>query len=414
MKKHLLFIIIAFTFGIKLNAQSYDTISIMYYNLLNFPDINPSRISYLETTLHYVMPDIFVIEELTSGTGASSILNNALNTQGVTNYAAATWVNGTDTENMLYYNTDKIGFVSQYEIQTSLRDINEYILYYKAPNIATLTDTTFFYVYAAHLKAGSTASDETQRASETTVLKSYLVTRPYAENTIVGGDMNIYTSSETAYNNLTASNLANLYDPLGAGNYHNNSSYTTQFTQSTRTTSFDTGATGGMDDRFDYILFSDDMIDGSKGARFIASSYKPIGQDGNHWNQPLNSPTNNAAPSNVINALYLMSDHLPIYMKIEVGGNLGITGLEAEEFVHVYPIPATTELSVNLSKGEMKGLQIMDMQGRIVLKDDAAYGQHYQTNVEGLVSGVYFLWVNTDLGRIKRKIVIEWFLGFYV
>lgn len=406
MKKILLLFLLSLSFT--MNAQQgADTVSIMYYNLLNFPDINPSRISYLETTLHYIMPDIFVIEELTSGSGANSILNNALNTQGVTNYAAATWVNGTDTENMLYYNTNKIGFVSQNEIQTSLRDINEYILYYKDPNIASLTDTTFFYVYATHLKAGNTASDVSQRGSETTVLKSYLVTRPYAENTIVGGDMNIYVSSETAYNNLTASNLANLYDPLGAGNYHNNSSYTTQFTQSTRTSSFDTGATGGMDDRFDYILFSDDVIDGSKGAKFIPSSYKPIGQDGNHWNYPLNNPTNNAAPSNVIDALYLMSDHLPIYMEMEVGGSLGVDVLDAEEFVHVYPVPATTNLSVNLSKGKLNKLQIMDMQGRIVLHDSSAKGQHYQVNVENLVSGIYFLWVDTSIGKIKRKIVIE-------
>jgi hypothetical protein len=40
---------------------SQDTIKVMWYNILNYPEINSARINYLQTILQHVKPDIFVV-----------------------------------------------------------------------------------------------------------------------------------------------------------------------------------------------------------------------------------------------------------------------------------------------------------------------------------------------------------------
>ncbi len=304
---------------------------------------------------------------------------------------------------MLFYNSNKLGLVSQSEITTQLRDINEYILYYKNPGLTALSDTAYLYVYGAHLKAGSTQPDADDRASETATWRSYLNTRPYSENTICGGDFNIYYSTETAYFNMTANTQANLYDPVGPGSYHNNSAFTSHFTQSTRTDAFDGGATGGMDDRFDYILFSYDMLNGANGAKFINGSYRSVGQDGLRWNSSLVSPVNNSEPAPVINALYYMSDHLPVYMEIEVGGELNVA--ENELDFKLYPNPADKELGLS-SDQEIKGYRIVDLQGRAVLNGRVGSG-HDTIDISTLEAGSYYITLGFEKGSFTKKLIVR-------
>ena len=156
-------------------SKGQDTVSVLYYNLLNFPQVNQSRISHLETIVHHVQPSVLVVNELTSLFGSNYILSGALNTNGVSYYEGATYVyGGHDSDNMLYYDSNILGLVGQEEITTSLRDINKYILYYKEPGINPNTDTTYFSVYSAHLKAGNDVTNEQQRADETLTFSNYL------------------------------------------------------------------------------------------------------------------------------------------------------------------------------------------------------------------------------------------------
>lgn len=402
--RKLLLITTALLFSV---AYGQETVSIMYYNLLKFPSTNSSRISYLKTIVQYVQPDIFVVNELTSSSGSNSILNNALNQDGINYYNAATYVSGPDDNNMLYYNSNKFGLIDQNVIATSLRDINEYILYYKDPALTAASDTAYLYVYGAHLKAGSTDSDALQRAAETATLKSYLVTRNNPENTIVGGDFNIYYSSETAYYNLTASTQCNLHDVIGPGAYHNNSSFTNIFTQSTRTDSFDGGSTGGMDDRFDYMLFSADLLDGSNNAQYKAGSYKAIGQDGIRWNSSLIVPTNNSEPVDVVNALYYMSDHLPIYMELEIGGNVGIPEYALKDLVGIYPNPASTNCTVAAMEALIYKVEMFDLQGRLVKSIDQINSLKYEFDIDELVPGSYYVNIETEKGTVNQKLIVN-------
>ena len=376
----------------------------MYYNLLKFPNINSARIAYLEEIVQHVQPDIFVVNELTSASGASTILSSAMNTGPIV-YNAATYVSGPDDNNMLYYNSAKLGIIDENVIATSLRDINEYVLYYKDPGLTAQSDTTYLFVYGLHLKAGNSQDDADRRGDESAVLRSYLNTRPWAENTIVGGDFNIYYSSEEAYNNLTGSTQADLHDEIGAGAWHNNNIYANVFTQSTRTTSFDGGATGGMDDRFDMILFSDDMINGANGAQYKSNSYTAIGQDGLRWNSSLVTPTNNSEPANIINALYYMSDHLPVYMEIEVGGEVGLNE-EHTAHMEVYPNPTNGLLTIEMN-AEGYDLSVIDMQGREVHHQNGLAMGKNEVDLSELNAGTYFLKTTSTKGQSTKKLMIR-------
>lgn len=386
-------------------AQAQDTIKFMTYNILNYPDINTSRIAYLKTIVQHIKPDVFLVNEITQPVGATNIISQALNQNGITYYDKALYVQSADDENMLFYNTQKLGLVEQNTITTSLRNFNEYVLYYKEPGMTAQSDTVYFYVYAAHLKAGNTASDIAQRGSETSILKSYLSTRAYAENTIVAGDLNVYNNTEAAYINLTGATQANLHDVVGSGVWHSNSFYKMHFTQSTRIVAIDGGATGGMDDRFDMILFSDDMQTGSKGAKYIPGTYRAVGQDGLRLNSSLIDPVNNSEPTNVINALYYMSDHLPVYMEVAVGGNVGVNE-EAISPFKVYPVPANDLLYVQVD-ADVKSIHLVDLSGRSLTLSPEISGDVLKLDVSTFAVGSYLLQVETSMGSYTERIIIE-------
>ncbi|MCD4791341.1 MAG: lamin tail domain-containing protein, partial [Bacteroidales bacterium] len=302
--------------GSLLHAQT-DTLKIMYHNILNYPGGDPGREDYFRTINQYIKADVILINELTDNSGAVTLLNDALNVYGTTHYQKAAFTDGPDTDNMLFYNSDKLALFSQWYIPTALRHINEYVLYYKSDDLAMGGDTIFFYFYTAHLKAFP--EDSLQRLAEVNAFLARINNIPNAENIFFGGDFNLYTSSEPAYQALINNEPNNLNDPLPAGDWHNGYSYRWYHTQSTRTASFGGGSTGGLDDRFDFILFSDDVQNGSNRVEYINNSCKAFGNDGNHYNDALiDPPTNPDVPDSVIQALYYMSDHLPVICDLKV------------------------------------------------------------------------------------------------
>lgn len=228
-------------------AYSQDTIRVMYYNILNYPNETPERVTHLRKIVHYAKPDVLVVNELLSETGSDLILSDALNTWGVSYYAGATFIDGPDTDNMLYYNTEKLGLKSQQQIPTGLRDISEYVLYYKSPGLGTDSDTIFLNAYSLHLKAGTGFFN--QRKEEALVLKYHLNNFPGIENVLVGGDFNFYSGNESGSNAIRETGDLILHDPIDQiGDWSNNAFYAGIHTQSTRTSPLTDGSGGGMDD----------------------------------------------------------------------------------------------------------------------------------------------------------------------
>jgi hypothetical protein len=147
----------------------------------------------------------------------------------------------------------------------------------------------------------------------------YIATRPLSSNHFFCGDLNVYSSFEDGYQNLISGPLA-LVDPINSpGNWNNNSSFSDIHTQSTRTSlNYDCGSKGGLDDRFDQILVSQNVMSGADSLKYLDNSYDAVGNDGNHFNNNLLSGSNAQYPDSVVNALYYMSDHLPVILKAVV------------------------------------------------------------------------------------------------
>ncbi|MCF0206477.1 MAG: hypothetical protein HUK15_03520, partial [Bacteroidales bacterium] len=172
------------------------------------------------------------------------------------------------------------------------------------------------------------------------------------DNFIVCGDFNIYAASEPAFQKLVNPSYLPIafYDPVNKmGDWNNNWNFAEVHTQSTRSgNGDDCFSGGGMDDRFDFILMSGSIINGTKGITYSDGSYWAVGQDGNRFNGSINSPSNYSLPSDVVSALYNMSDHLPVVAELSFG-EVGFASLATDNsFEVIMQNPVTEELQFRL------------------------------------------------------------------
>ncbi len=309
----LFLLILLFSLNIKVKGQSQDTISFLNYNLLNYPSAGTgyagdttNRHPHYRTIMNAVDPDILVVQEITSQTGINGFLSNVLNATTNT-YSAAPFINGYDTDNGLFYKTDKFHAVTNDVIYTELRDINQFKL------VHTLSGDTIR-IFSVHLKASSGSANEAQRGREVDSIRKVTNTLPAGTDFIVCGDFNIYMSTEIAYQKLlqvTGGNEGHFIDPITMTGTWNQVAYSSHHTQSPRIRAFGGGSTGGMDDRFDLILYSQ-SISLSGGMKYVPNSQIPYGNDGNLYNDSINNPSNTAVSPDVANAIHYAADHIPV------------------------------------------------------------------------------------------------------
>jgi len=294
-------------------AAHAEAIRVCTYNILNFPgSTGSSRESAFRTVLSNADPDVIVVQEILSLSGVNQFLNNVLNYGQPGTYAAAPFVDGPDTDNALFYKPAVVDFISTQQISTALRDISEYVL----RPVDHSSSAANVYVYSFHLKAGSTSSDQTKRLAEATILRNHLNTPPAGSHFILGADLNIRASTESAYQKLVGSEANNdgrSFDPIDTpGSWYSNAAFAAVHTQSPRTTQFGGGANGGMDDRFDQLLVSEACEDG-EGFCIIDGTYTAYGNDGQHFNIAINDGTNYAVGNTIATAIHDASDHIPVF-----------------------------------------------------------------------------------------------------
>ena len=419
--------LLLFTFYI---VAAQDTIQVMQYNLLNYGNytsycsssqnnVNTKNI-HLKTIINYVKPDIFTVNELSKTTSYHQmILDQVLNTDGVDTYRKAVSYNYANSYlvNMLYYNNRKLALYSQDVVHSIVRDIDVYTLYYKAGDLAETHDTIFLTCFVAHLKAGTGSSNEDKRASMVGSAMSYIRTHDLPENLLFMGDFNVYKSSEQAYVNLTYTynGVQYFFDPIDReGHWNNNATYKDVHTQSTHSVNVACFASGGMDDRFDFILSSNSLLAGTRGMLFLNNTYRALGNDGQHFNKGIkDSPTNTSAPADVINAIYHMSDHLPLITKIKVDATLDInentTEIAAVHFSN--PTNSDFHLTINLQSPQRIGLKIYDIFGRLMLERNLGFhsdiiNQHFDLN--HLSDGAYLVVLTDEKGnQINKKFILK-------
>ena len=279
--------------------------TLMSYNLLNYPGTDTTtRNPYFRTVIASSQPDILVAQEVISQAGVNGFLDNVLNIAS-SGYAAGLFIDGLDTDNAIFYKTNLFTFLSNIPVKTALRDINEFRLKHN------VTGDTLI-IYSVHLKASSTTEDELKRAAEVDSLRKRTSALHSGSYFVIVGDFNIYRSSESAFQKLlNQSNTGYVVDPLNLIGTWNNSVFAIYHTQSPRTRQFGGGANGGLDDRFDMILPSQNVYTAG-GISLVPGSTVAYGNDGLHYNDSINRPPNNAVGQEIANALHYASDHLPL------------------------------------------------------------------------------------------------------
>jgi endonuclease/exonuclease/phosphatase family metal-dependent hydrolase len=383
------------------NFNSFrDTVAfrVMTYNGLKLSDDDTNRFNYFETVFDSANPDIILMQEIIDEAVCDTILDR-LNS-GRQEFERAAYTNGYDMDNMLFYRTSKFTFLSQDTIQTDLRDWAEYVL---------IVNNNQIRFYSGHLKASQGSTNEQRRLLEATVLRNWLNDSiPVDAEFIVVGDMNFY-SDEPAYYKLIdseANNNGRSKDPLELpGNWHDNIIYAGIHTQSTRDTAFGGGASGGMDDRFDFIFIRHDLNNGS-GVEYVDGSYRSYGQDGNHFNQSVNEGGNDSVSVHVADALFYASDHLSVYADFFSFGGIGISEKEdliIHSRVEISPNPFYNNLKVEGYAGLIK---VYDANGRFIAKFKKCWNGEDSVGIE-VKPGVYFLIPETKYQKVTKVIRLK-------
>lgn len=408
--------IISFLFFI-LSVNSFAQVMVNYpvkfmsWNILNFPNSTPAADSALRCpeyrkVMQYVNPDLVVTMENTSATGAGWFLTNVMNS-GQGHFSQGTYINGYDSDNALYYNDSLFQFISNVPIQTALRDISHYTLKFIATG-----DT--IHIFAVHLKASQ--GFEINRRDEVLLLRNVTNSFPDGTNFLVAGDFNFYSSYEPGYTSLLYNNGTNegyFIDPIHITGTWNFSGYARYHTQSTRLNSVGGGSTGGMNDRFDMILYSKG-VELPNGVYYEPGTFNNIGNDGNHFDRSVNYGTNSAVPSTVATALYNCSDHLPVEMVLKFGRTIGIDELNTTvNSFEVFPNPITENSVVRFSllKTEQLSLTICDLTGKIITSVPERIYETGENIIEtgigtDVSAGIYLLTLSGDKVLINRKINI--------
>lgn len=304
-----------------------DALRVNSWNVLNVSASNASsRVDDMRVVLQQIQPDLLVAQELIGEAGAQYFFDNVLEVIEPGQWAMAPFVDSYDTDNACYYRTSVLDYLSMITLDTALRDINGWVFRLDGYS----SSGAEFRVYSLHLKASSGSSNEQKRLAEAAILRDHLNSLPAGTHFLVGGDYNLYGASEPAWAELTGSQSDNdgrCFDPINrVGEWHNNSSYADVHSQSPRLDDLgDGGSTGGLDDRFDFILANDDMLDGSAIA-YISGSYTTYGQDGNHFNENITDSPTIPEGATIANALLHASDHLPLYLDLQVPARLQIAG----------------------------------------------------------------------------------------
>jgi endonuclease/exonuclease/phosphatase family metal-dependent hydrolase len=392
-------------------SVSQETIKIMTYNLLNFGNYtsyctqdNNSHVTkaqYLKTIIKNQEPDILAVCELGNNIFYMNyILGNSLNVDGTTRWARIEFTNmaGAYLVNGLFYDKTKFSYDSQNAIEavnTGIRDINIYKL-----KCINQSDDTYIHIVVAHLKAGNTSADRISREEMITSLMNRL--NNYSDkgnNFILVGDLNIYTSTEPAFQKIINPGNTEIafFDPINQiGDWNNNSEYSYIHTQSTHTDNNDCHVTGGLDDRFDFILTSSSIIDGSRNVKYVENTYQAVGQDGNRLNRSLISPVNTSLPEDVVNALYNMSDHLPVVAEFRVGNNNASSSLSSDPQFYARVVnPVSSELKYEIKTNTVKKIdvKIYTSIGEKIFSEPVVVqpGGCYSHNISNLPNGMYIL-----------------------
>lgn len=338
--------------------------------------------------------------ELESANAANRILDTSLNSNG-TLYNRAQFIDNqsgnADLQQLIFYRSDKFSLEDIEVITTTVRDINRYIL--KLNTVDADVDPVFLDIYVSHLKSSQGASNENTRLDMVREFTSTLGSLDPNSFVIFAGDLNLYSSDEPAYQELLdTANPITFVDPIDTpGDWHTDESFSEIHTQSTRTSSapFGAGAGGGLDDRFDFILVSENMMT-NPTMRYVPDTYQAYGNNGNCYNESINDSQCNGEFSSALRSdLYNMSDHLPVVMQLETDKEFDLlsgTDFAVDSAVKLERTLVSDILSISISSRlEPVGFMIYNMLGQEVMTVSKTNNSTIKLPISALANGVYYL-----------------------
>jgi endonuclease/exonuclease/phosphatase family metal-dependent hydrolase len=378
----------------------------MGYNLMHYPGTKyynnsthewEDRTPVLREILATYHPDIFSVCEIEEAQAAAYLLENALNYTDNT-YDMADFVynqsGGTDLQQMLFYNKDKLQLTNQDIITTNIRDINHYTLRVKTP------EPLYIEVFVAHLKSSQGENNEYKRLQMVQEFTSYLESLPQNRPVIFMGDLNLYTSSEPAYQELLdpGHNIV-LQDPENApGDWHNNYSLSYLHTQSSLTdnSGFQSenggsdGVTGGLDDRFDFILLSNHFFDNQGDIHYLTDSYSAYGNNADCFNNGINDTDCTGDYSQYLrDLLSQMSDHIPVVLTLETEENIGVSESLLSPLWEIPSRLAGEYLHIKVNQQTID-YHLINPTGQILLSGILYQGDN-MVDITSISPGIYYL-----------------------
>lgn len=344
-----------------LTAADAHALRIVNHNLLNYPGTTSAARNPLFRTIHAPLAaDLVVTQEMATSASfpdsAGCILfrDQVLNTLEPGAWAMAPFVNGNDTDNGLFYRRSRFTLLGSWAFYPNpanqLRLVSVYRLKVHG------YDNVELRVYSQHLKASSGSANEAQRLAEAIGIRDSMNAVPPGTHAILTGDFNIYSGTEGAFIKFLESQADNdgrLYDPLNAPFITwNTASLASIHTQSPCNGSgcANGAATGGMDDRFDMFLPTLNLND-TEGLDLLAATYKPVGNDGLHYNLAITDAPTIPEGAAYAAALIGVSDHLPIRVDLQLPARGTVPALVAFGTV-ITGATATQPLSIgNIAAG---------------------------------------------------------------
>ena len=247
---------------------------------------------------------------------------------------------------------------------------------WKLQIIGSQDEGGILWVYSSHLKASPGSSNEEERFEGASDIRTNAEGLGSGANIIFVGDYNFYSNSEDAYIKMTESGINQGIDPLGNGSW-SGSQNALKHTQSPRLSNKGSLVGGGIDDRFDFHLYTSPMIS-TGGFSLIPDSYRCLGNDGNHYNESINDGNNSYYPgqtsrSNALaDALFEASDHMPVVSDFALPGRL------------------TCILSGDLGRvvsGGSQSIPVLIANGRTVVDESAASALNYTYSGDSVLLG---------------------------
>ncbi len=436
-----------FVFLFAFNGFGQTRVKAMFYNLLNYEDNQVSRDKtvHLTNILNEVSPDLFMVCELEEEEGSDYLFANAVLTHnsGFKKAEYQTSNASISLNQMVYYNSNKLILENQRVIPTTLRDINHYT--FRLNTINSSLNPIRLEVFVTHLKASQGIEERFRRLLSVEEFVDELDNIPQNSYVLFAGDFNFYSSNEEGYQLiLNENNSIKIIDPINRPNdpfpntsgdpfdtffpsnsndyFWRSSTYSDIHSQSTRISSSmllngeplidDSGAGGGLDDRFDFIMMSKNFTTSSE-LFYVNNSYETIGNFGDCYNNSINDSDcrdkNLTEPEDIQldeefrTSLLQFSDHLPIVLEIETPENT----LSTSSYTTNITLPrgnivdGSLEIQIsNTLNNQVKTLYVFDIKGRKLI-EQKVNSNNLTISTQALSTGIYYLSINLNSKPVK-------------